>query len=554
VSQATISTLQLSNTETPERIRIRMVQILAALSLLRAIFPGSLVIFTIEGTAIAPALIVTISLNIIIYSTWVVLSLYRQTTIVAYGLILTHAALLFLPHAIDRLTPIIAVITIATLIEDWRVFGIFNLIIFGILSYLFSIQLAESPTFETITKQFYLVAIIGIVSITIRYFLNSIKNTLAETGRNANLLRIGAEVGQITVGLVSLDELLPNAVEFIRDRFSFYHVQIFLVDEAGSTAILRASTGEVGKKLLDRNHQLNVGSNSVIGRVTQTGEPVIARDTDRAGVHYRNELLPNTRAELALPIRDGEKTIGALDVQSTRPNAFQPSDVQALQIMTNLLATSIRNAQLFEEQRQNSQENQRLYIEAEANLREIQRLNRQLTKQGWDRYMRDLGESTGVVIEGNRISRTSEWSDLLTQAEQTRQLVSGMDDDGTYHIAVPIILRGEVIGAMEIEPAEELDETDTAEIIRAVSNRFAISLDNARLFEESQETSTYEQRINSIVGQIQNANHVDDLLQIALAELSETLGAKHGAIRLTGKLKDETPLTPERTNGTAGDS
>lgn len=296
--------------------------------------------------------------------------------------------------------------------------------------------------------------------------------------------------------------------------------------------MLRASTGEAGKKLMAAGHRLNVGSTSVIGRVTQTGQPVKATTGDRGGVHYRNELLPNTRSELALPIKDGERVIGVLDVQSVYADAFDSGQEQALQIMTNLLASAIRNAMFFEQQQKNLAENQRLYIEAEANLQEIERLNRKLTGDNWSRFVAEMEERRGITLRQNTVEHNAEWSQLLREAVQARQPVATDPQETNYTVAVPIILRGEVIGAIEIEPDMRTGESDTIEILRSVSDRLAVSLDNARLFEESQESTLFEQRINTIVGQYQGANSVDELLQITLTELGGTLGAKHGSIRL----------------------
>ncbi|MEL6272961.1 MAG: GAF domain-containing protein, partial [Chloroflexota bacterium] len=448
--------------------------------------------------------------------------------------------LTLLPESLDQLLPLIAVIAVSTLILDWRLFTVQTVALFGLTIFQISNDVnTGQPIEQTLTQMALLVAMIA-ASITIRYFVSSFQRTLSIAERSAGLLRIAAEVGQITLGLVTLDELLPRSVDFIRDRFGYYHVQIFLVDESTRVAWLRASTGDVGQTLIKRGHHLNVGSESVIGQVTERGETVIARDTDQASVRYRNELLPDTRAELALPIRDGDRVIGALDVQSTRVDAFPPGDVQALQIMTNLLGTSITNAKLFEDQRFSMRENQRLYLEAEGSLREIQRLNQQLTRESWTRFVEDMGDRSGLSLEDGQIEHTSEWSNLLTQAGQTRQTITDPSDEDNLTVAVPITLRGEVIGAVEIEPDTDLDEADTIEIVKSVADRLAVSLENARLFEESQQTTFYEQRINSIVEKYQNATTVDELLQVTLQELSDTLGAQQGAIRLSTRMMEET--------------
>ncbi len=524
--------------QTLNRVRAHMVRILAGFAILRVLLLGSSFSLLVAGNDLS-ATFVGVMLYAGMMGTWFALTLIDQTTLASYGLIATLFLGSFLPVSGDLLQLMMVAVAISVLPADRNVFIGMALALFVAAGYQLRVDFIAGESMQDVIAGGSLITILAAVIVTTRYYVDAVQQTISTSERSAELLRIAAEVGQITVGLTELDTLLPRAVNFIRDRLGYYHVQIFLLDAEGRVAWLRASTGEPGEQLLARNHHLDVGSTSVIGRVTQTGEPVIARNTDTSGVHYSNELLPDTQAELALPIRDGDRVIGALDVQSARADAFPPEDVRTLQILANLLAASIRNAQLFEEQNKNAQENQRLYIEAESNLREIQRLNQQLTRQSWDRYTTEqTSDQTGVEIGNRSTDGDQGWTELLRQASQTRRPVSDTEN-GRHVVAVPIILRGEVIGAMEIEPGGSLEENDTVEIMRAVSERLAVSLDNARLFEEAQETSRYEQRINSIVGRYQSLNSVDELLQVTLEELGETLGAKHGAIRLSAETDDE---------------
>ncbi|MDQ7030458.1 MAG: GAF domain-containing protein [Ardenticatenia bacterium] len=178
--------------------------------------------------------------------------------------------------------------------------------------------------------------------------LEDLLHTLEErVARRTSHLETAALVSQEASALADLDHLLNHAVELIRRRFGFYHAQVFLLDKEGKWAVLKASTGEAGRLLLSRGHRLAVGSRSVIGKVTAEGTPVVARDTDTDPIHRKNELLPETRSELAVPMKLGGAIIGALDVQSTQPNAFDDDDIVALQILANQIAISIRNAELF---------------------------------------------------------------------------------------------------------------------------------------------------------------------------------------------------------------
>ncbi len=159
-------------------------------------------------------------------------------------------------------------------------------------------------------------------------------------------IQTAAEVARAVTSVPDLDELLRRAVDLIRERFGYYHVSIFLLDEERRYAVLREATGEVGEALKARGHRLAVGSNSVIGWVTANNQPRVASDVSEDPIHLRNELLPETRSEAAVPLQVAGEVLGALDVQSTEPDAFQPEDIEVLQTLADQLSAAIQNARL----------------------------------------------------------------------------------------------------------------------------------------------------------------------------------------------------------------
>lgn len=522
------------------RLQSRYVQVLAAFSIGTSILGllAQTIVGAQKGTLNVGGLAVTagfLAFNVVL----LVLLRFRRRGVAALLLVAAYTLVtLYTPMPTLLLLAILVCISAATL-GSIPVFVIVNLIVLGKLGFTISQHLQQAGGRFTPEASTLLTALVSVVvvSVTSRYFIHTAQSAAESAERGVNLLRSTAIVGQLTATLLTVDELLPRAVELIRDHFAFYHAQVFLVNEAGDQAALAASTGEVGQQLLERQHRLAVGSRSVIGRVTQSGEPALARDTDHDAVYYRNELLPLTRSELALPLMEGNKIIGALDVQSTQPDAFQPADIQALQALANQLATAIRNARLFEQQTRSAQENKRFFLEAEANLREIQRLNQQLTKSGWTDFLRDQHTRTGVTLDAEKLLPEANWSETLVAASQKREPVKAANGDGQV-IAVPVMLRGEVIGAIEVEPGGQVNEAEAVEMVQAVAQRLAVSLDNARLFEEAQTAAAQEQRINAIVSQYQSVSSVDDLLRITLTELSQSLGAERGAIRLGSASKE----------------
>jgi signal transduction histidine kinase/DNA-binding response OmpR family regulator len=184
------------------------------------------------------------------------------------------------------------------------------------------------------------------------------RRLLEETRKRAVLLQTSFEVGRVATSILDRDLMLDKAVELIKERFGFYHVQIFLIDEAGQFVVLYKSTGEAGRKLLAANHKVAVGSQSVIGQVTHLRKPVVARSTDSVepnAAYKRNEFLPDTQAELAIPLQVGDSLIGALDVQSILPNAFTDEEISTLETLATQLAVAIQNAQAFKEQQETAE-------------------------------------------------------------------------------------------------------------------------------------------------------------------------------------------------------
>jgi signal transduction histidine kinase/DNA-binding response OmpR family regulator len=170
---------------------------------------------------------------------------------------------------------------------------------------------------------------------------------LEETRQRASQLQMAAEIARDTSSTLALDILLGRAVNLISSRFGYYHASIFLIDDSGEYAVVRESTGMAGEEMKRNGHKLRVGSKSVIGRVTNSGEALILNDVEKDSSHHPNPLLPNTRAELGIPMKIGERIIGALDVQSVEIDAFSNDDVAVLQVLADQVAVAVDNARSY---------------------------------------------------------------------------------------------------------------------------------------------------------------------------------------------------------------
>ena len=358
--------------------------------------------------------------------------------------------------------------------------------------------------------------------------------TLANEER-LRLAEITTQVSQRISQRMGLSDVLNNAVEQIHHSYpTVYHSQIFLTDENQQNAELVASTGEVGRMLLGRKHGLGVGSLSVIGQVTFQGVPIIARAGNQDSVHRRNEFLPDTVVEAAFPLRIGDTIIGALDMQSKQADAFSDEVAPVFQSLADHLAIAIDNARLFEQTEQRLQENQLLVEQTRRAAEEVERLNQQLTRRFWDEYLHTQGDSLGLNVDfASRTVRSDEqWTPFLQEAVTFNHLIQEKQD-GSQVIAVPLRVRGQVIGAMEFELDEDGNLTpEDLNLIEEVGEQLGLAAETNRLFETSQRVAQREALVNEIATRLQGSNNVEMTLSEAARSLRSTLKANRVSIRL----------------------
>jgi signal transduction histidine kinase len=167
--------------------------------------------------------------------------------------------------------------------------------------------------------------------------------------RRARLLQATSEVGQKVTSILSLDELLPKTVDIICDAYGFYYAGVFLIDESGQWAVLRAGRDDAGTAMVAEGYKLEVGGDSIVGLAISQHQARIALDVGEERVHFKNPYLPHTRSEMVLPLMVGDKVLGAVTIQSAEERAFGTDDIVSLQTMANYLAIAIGNAHLLQE-------------------------------------------------------------------------------------------------------------------------------------------------------------------------------------------------------------
>lgn len=326
-------------------------------------------------------------------------------------------------------------------------------------------------------------------------------------------LRATAEISRDVASSRELSELLERSTQMILNRFGFSHTGIFLLDNNREYAVLVASPTEAGRQMMSNNYRLRVGETGIVGRVAATGEPRVSRNTTADVTFIRNPLLPDTRSEIALPLRSEDHVIGVLDIQSDTPNAFTEDDVAIMQILADQLAAAIERTRLLQE--------------VERSLRELESAYGQYTRDNWKHVADDmLKGKIGYRFDNIRIESATELPAIGREALEKGITVTASDDGQQTSrqgsVAIPIKLRGHPIGVITLKLKEGYAE-ETISTVEQASERLASAFESARLYEEARLRADREQSISQVTNAISSSNSYEEILQTTVREIGMTL-------------------------------
>lgn len=391
---------------------------------------------------------------------------------------------------------------------------------------------------------------------------------LEETRLRAVQLETAAEISRDVSGSLIVDELLKKAVNLIRERFNFYHATIFMVE--GDYAIVREGTGEAGMKMKHSGHQLKVGSKSIVGSVTASGQSLVVNDTVSSPTYYPNPLLPDTRSEAALPLKVGDRVLGAIDVQSTLPFAFSDQDVKILQLLADQLAVAIVNSELFAEAQERLSQHRLLHhvTTAAASSTTIEdALNSavqglQVTLGGdqiaillanKEQTHLEVKSSVGYASD-NDIARLSvPFGVGLTgwvAAHRQPARVGDVLKDSRYikvnervrsELAIPLVYRNEVLGVLNVEsPRVNAYNESDEEMLGTLGGSLAAIIAHSRLLEQFRKQAERERLLYEATSKIRRSTNINNIVNIAANELTKVLGARRARVKIDlGSLDQE---------------
>lgn len=341
--------------------------------------------------------------------------------------------------------------------------------------------------------------------------------------RQSSYLLASVEVSRATSSILDIDQLFQETVNVVREQFELYYVGLFQLDESGEWAVLRAGTGEAGRAMLARGHRIRVGK-GMIGWSIANAQPRVALETGEDAVRLATPELPQTLSEAAIPLRSRGRILGALTVQSDKPGAFGETEIAAFQGVADQVAVALDNARLFNESQQALLETQRAYGE--------------ISRGAWADYLRG-SEKRGYRYDPITKTLAVAGPPNIDEKQPTFQSLDASttlrsNPDGGTNLTLPIMVRDQVIGALNLTKteAEESWTEEELALLRSIVDQLGLSLDSARLYRDAQRLALQERLTGEITSRMRETLDIETVLTTALDEIFQAMDLENLVIQL----------------------
>jgi len=281
----------------------------------------------------------------------------------------------------------------------------------------------------------------------------------------------------------------------IQDRFKYYQVSIFIIDPGGQYAVLRAASGETGRKMLAMNHRLKVVPTSIVGYVASTGLARIVPDVEGDTTYFRNPLLPDTRSEVALPLHISQRTNGVLDIHNNKAEMIDEEDILVLQTLADQISVAIDKAHWFQ-----------MYQET------LERLELAIGRESFKKFdpLLPSNQVYGFAYDLKGVKPL----DRIATDNQEEQIQGNL-------VSLPLSVRGEVIATLDLWSDKETLSAQENGLVEEILARLSQAVESAQLFEDTQVREKRERVLNQFVSSLSRSMDLDALLQQAVKELAK---------------------------------
>lgn len=339
------------------------------------------------------------------------------------------------------------------------------------------------------------VVIAAAVDITERKKLEQEIQTSLE--KRERQMRLSTQISQSIAAADSLEDLYKRVVAQVKEQFDYYHAQLLRFDPTRNGVALVTGYGEIGAKMLAAGHIMPMGS-GLIGTVAASGNTILRPTLENDPGWQPNPLLPETKGEIAVPIKLGDAILGVLDVQSDKAGVLSEDDQILLEGLCGQIAIAIESARLREE--------------AEEKIEETTRLYQSLSREGWQSYRQTDALPAGFMFDNLGV----------TPIKQP----AAVEDFNAIPISIP---GGETVGtlAVETDPSRPFTKDDH-DFLNQIAEQVALALESARLFDQTKAALSQTERLFESSRRLTESADLQSLIQaivesLALSEIDRAI-------------------------------
>jgi len=323
-----------------------------------------------------------------------------------------------------------------------------------------------------------------------------------------------------------------RALEAILDEV----MQVFPANSA-SISLLNPSADslliEVQRGLPDssRGFELPLGM-GITGWVAQSGEPLLCQDVSLEEKYFK--LDERVRAEMAAPITEGGRTVGALNVDSCEVNAFDEEDLRLLVLISNEASRVLENMWMIQQLRKKADQLQSLVLlsqdisgtrkfdevlktisregllllgcrlsafflyDEKEDILQLQALQDRNGDRSYDEILKPADSLLGSALRGHRQVQTNDL--LRTEEHHFMDLIRS--ENLHSMLVTPVVFEDIPIGMItHYMDRPHRFHDDEKMIARALADLGAIAIENARLYGrvfESEESMRKSERLTTL--------------------------------------------------------
>jgi GAF domain-containing protein len=343
---------------------------------------------------------------------------------------------------------------------------------------------------------------------------DKVRERTEELEAKTNQLRASTNIARNVAEIQDISILLETVTKLISEKFEYYHVGLYILDDQKKTAFLQSASSETGKQLIGQGFRVESDRRNAINKVIEKNGAYITSDTEDPNF-IRDINFPITRSRMLLPLTVRGNVLGVLDMHSDQTKAFDGQDAEILQTLSDLVAISFDNVRLINETKS-------LVSQLEIN----------------------------TSFQARRT-----WSKLTTRQKPAyqytpagvRPLFSVDSDDVTEGLRVPLILYGQTIGTIKLKRKGGIAEWSDRErvLVEKIADQVALALENSRLVDEAQKSALRDQMIANISSRVRETLDVESVIRTATTELRRVFDLKEAEINIGSP---QTEAAPARKN------